>query len=251
IVPKTSIEDVAGSVASGESSWGVLPIENSIAGTVHETFDAIVRHELSITKEIFLPIAHHLLIAPVSHPVNQQLQGIKTIFSHPKAFEQCRIFLKGLPHARLLMVSDTSTAAGLVARHKNPREAAIGSLDAAKEYGLQVLVKQIQDNTKNCTRFVVVQKNQGCQMGTKATLCAVLPHVPGSLHTLLGCFAKRRLNLTKIESRPIADSPWEYLFYLDIDFGTHKKIFDDAILEAKNVVRSIKVLGTYEKGSRI
>jgi len=161
ITSHTSIENVGNSVTHGECSMGVLPIENSTAGTIQETFDTILRHKLSIIEEAFLPIAHHLLarVVPKENGATK-LHTIETIYSHHKAFEQCRIFLEPLTKVNFIMVNDTARAAELIASHHDPRVAAIGGEEAAQKHGLQILIKNIHSDRNNCTRFVIVQKRK-------------------------------------------------------------------------------------------
>lgn len=244
-----SIDDIGKSIVHGKCAIGILPIENSTAGTIQETFDTIVRHKLSIIKEVFLPVAHHLLVRVIPEGTGtEKLHTIKTIFSHYKAFEQCRTFLQSLTKVHCVVVNDTASAAELVASHRDPCIAAIGSMEAAQKHKLQVLIKNIQNDTRNCTRFVVVQKQKGHMIGTKATICVMLPHVPGSLHRLLGLFAKQNLNLTHIESRPIKDKPWEYQFTIDLEIANDAHEISKSLLEAHSTATTLTIIGIYEKG---
>ncbi len=249
IVSHRSIEDVGASVARGVVTLGVLPIENSTAGTIQETLDTLLRHRLSIVEEKFLAVSHHLLAKKrCTGRALMKPNAIKAILSHPKAFEQCRTFLASLPNAKLIMVEDTAEAARRVASENDPEVAAIGSIEAARIHGLTVLVRNIHSAPENCTRFIIVQRGRRRAGGTKATICALLPHVPGSLHRLLGAFARHSLNLTHIESRPIADKPWQYRFLIDLDLGTNAARFKKALQQARSVATDIVVLGQYAKG---
>ncbi|MEK7532902.1 MAG: prephenate dehydratase domain-containing protein [Patescibacteria group bacterium] len=252
IVSHTSIDNVGRAVANGESAVGVLPIENSTAGTIQETFDTLLRNNLSIVGERFLPVVHHLLVRKTQFGAAAvQRNAIKTILSHPKAFEQCRLFLETLPNAKLIMVHDTADAARRVAMDPDSGLAAIASQEAARAHGLRVLVGNIHSNPDNCTRFVIVQKRRNGVLGTKATISAVLPHIPGSLHRLLGSFAAHHLNLTHIESRPIGSKPWEYRFLIDLDIGKDTRLFQRSLLQARSIATTITILGIYDKGVRL
>ncbi len=249
IVSHTSIDNVGRAVANGACAQGVLPIENSTAGTIQETFDTLIRHNLSIVGEWFLPVVHHLLVRKTqSGAAAVQRNAIKTILSHPKAFEQCRLFLETLPNANLIMVHDTADAARRVAMDPDSGLAAIASIKAAHIHGLRVLIKNIHTNPTNCTRFVIVQKHPRHKNGTKATVCVVLPHTPGSLHRLLGSFAESSINLTHIESRPIENKPWEYRFLIDFEIGRNTRRFEQSLRQARSVATTITMLGRYNKG---
>ena len=252
IVSHTSLDNVGKAAANGECIEGVLPIENTTAGTVQETFDVLLRHDLSIVGERFLPVVHHLLVRKMlPGSTAARLKAIKTIWSHPKAIEQCQTFLESLPNASLIMVRDTAEAARRVAVDRNPEMAAIGSMESAQAHGLRVLVPGIQSSGNNVTRFILVRKKLHAERGNKATLCATLPHVPGSLHRLLGSFAKHRLNLLHIESRPIPEKPWEYRFLIDLDVKGRHRHFHHAIEEARLTALRLDVLGIYDKGVRL
>lgn len=243
-----SLDEVCQLVKSGVCGCGLLPIENTTAGIIEQAIDAIQHHGLHIAGEALLPVTHHLLAASMTGTDNRDRLGkIRTVFSHPKAFEQCQAFLASRKHIRCVMVSDTSKAAQLVALHRSIREAAIGSDAACSEWGLTVLVPNIQSNVQNCTRFVIVQTSQN-KRGNKVTLSVRLAHVPGSLLRFLTPITKQKLNIVSIVSRPLSDTPWEYRFFLDIDIGTNARGFSEAMDAARRSAIDLGIVGVYDKG---
>ena len=205
-----SWEDVFKAVDSGEADFGVLPVENSSAGSVSDVYDLLLKYRFFITGALDLPISHCLCALKQS-----ELSDIEQVWSHPQGLAQCSNFiaknsLKPVP------CSNTAVAAKLVAEEKRLNCAAICSEQAAKEYGLKVLKRDFQNCLQNSTRFVVISKKLYIpDDADKISLCFCLPHRTGSLHNVLCRFSSHGLNLTKIESRPLPGSSFEYLFYLD------------------------------------
>ena len=202
--------DVFAAVDKGEADFGVVPVENSTAGSVEEVYDLLLKHRFFIVGEEMLPIDHCLCGVP-----GASLSSVKRIYSHPQGLNQCRGTLAQC-HAEAVSCANTAIAADLVAKEGDPSIAAICSAQAAKKNGLVILKRQAQDIGGNTTRFIVISRNLIIEPeADKISLSFSLPHVTGSLHRTLSRFAACGLNLTKIESRPMENSRFEYLFYLD------------------------------------
>lgn len=203
--------DVLQAVEDGKADYGVLPIENSAAGSVLDVYDLLIRTHCSIVRAIPVSIDHYLLGQP-----GAALEGIRSVYSHPQALSQCAAYLKAHPTMTAHVCDNTAGAARLVAQMGDPTCAAIASEDCASLFGLEILDRHIQQNAANCTRFVSVAKEpEFSAEANKISLVFTLPHVTGSLSSTLTRFALNGLNLTKIESRPVHDRNFEYYFYLD------------------------------------
>ena len=207
-------EDVFSAVDRDEADFGVIPVENSSAGSVSDVYDLLLRYRFSIVGAAHLSIRHFLCASE-----NASLKTVKQVYSHPQALSQCSLKIKahGL---KPVNYSNTAAAAEMVAMEKNPALAAICSREAAKEYGLNILEENVQNSSANQTRFVAISKALSIpDDADKISLCFSLNHTTGSLYSVLGRFAMLGLNLTKIESRPIPDRKFEhyfeYFFYLD------------------------------------
>lgn len=204
-------EDILYSLAAGSCDYGVLPVENSRAGSVGEVFDLFIKYRCYIVKAISIPVDHYLLGVR-----GAKISEIRRVYSHPHAFPQCAAFLQKYPRFELIPYTNTATAAEHVAREGRPENAAIASRDCAALYGLDVLAKSIQTSRSNCTRFIALSRSpEVVANANKVSLFFTLPHVTGSLYHTLGRFALHSLNICKIESRPIPERNFEYYFYLD------------------------------------
>jgi chorismate mutase / prephenate dehydratase len=241
-VPQASIFHVFDEVERGKVQWGVVPIENSLEGSVNLTLDRLILTPLKIRAEIFLRISHCLL-AP-----GKRMDRIKRVYSLPQVLAQCQGWLRtNLPCCALVETESTAAAARLVRDRKDG--AAIGSRLAAATYGLNILSEGIEDNPSNTTRFLVIGAGETKKTGLdKTSIVFGTPHVPGALYHALKPFVIRGINLMKIESYPLKERLWEYLFF--VDFSGH--IDDPEIrkcmkaLEAKT--NSLKILGSYPRG---
>lgn len=236
-----NFEDVFEAVRKNKADFGIIPIENSLAGSIYENYDFLHKYNLNIAAEHNLKIEHHL--------VGLLEQKLTHIFSHQKAIEQCRKFLKKLPHITSVIHSSTAAAAKCVSEKNDIHFAAIASTDAAKLYNLSVLKKNIEDNPHNFTRFLVISNHQkSLKNADKCSITLVLKHQPGSLHNALKIFAENNLNLTKIESRPIHGKPFEYIFYIDLEFNSKNLPEIRHILNTlKKQSEKLKILGFYKK----
>ena len=247
VIPKPAFADVFQSVADGEADNGIIPIENSLAGSIHENYDLLLEHDLVITGEIKLRIVHNLIVNK-----GTKLQDIKRVFSHPQALSQCKDFLQKLDGVDRISVYDTA-AAGRRIRDDNSRdEAAIASEQAASDYGLEILASGIESNHKNFTRFLILSKELVEKVeNSKTSIVYASKNIPGVLFKSLSVFALRDIDLYKIESRPIPGSPWEYLFYLDFNGDIRDEVSQLAINHLKEIASFLKVLGSYGKGDEV
>jgi len=241
VVPCESFEDVFAAVASGTATHGILPVENSIGGSIHRNFDLLLEHDLPIVGEVTLPITHNLMALP-----GTRLEDVRRILSHPQALAQCERFLRSMSGVSVEATYDTAGSAKLVKEHNFTDAAAIASERAAQVFGLDILRAEIQDYADNITRFLVVSRagETGDQVD-KTTVVFSLPNEPGSLFKALSVFALRDIDLTKIESRPIRGRPWEYLFYVDIPIGRHDPRCARALVHLAEFARSMRTLGSY------
>ena len=238
-----SISEVFTEVERGRADYGVVPIENSTEGAVNHTLDMFVDSELKICSEVYLPIEHHLLTK------RNKISSIKRVYSHEQVFAQCRMWLEtNLPNASLTAVAST-TAAAMHATHGGDR-AAIASGLAAGKYGLNILARSIQDSRHNITRFLIIGKQEvKATAHDKTSILFTMKDKAGALHDILIPFKRRRINLTKIESRPSKRKAWKYYFFVDLD-GHHKeRKVRKALASLKNNCLFLKVLGSYPKAS--
>ena len=241
LVPCATFVELFRSVETGDAHSGIVPIENTLAGSVHENYDLLSAHPLHVVGEAELRIRHCLIAAPqVTRP------EVRRVASHPVALAQCRRFFTQHPELVAVPAYDTAgSVRDLMAGTMNA-EAAIASRLAASMYGATVLEEGLEDNTENFTRFLLIHREPLAPapgQTSKTSLMFTLGSGPGTLHRALGVFAERGLNLTKIESRPLPGRPWEYLFYLDVvDSGQG---IAAALEELRAFTSMIRVLGTY------
>jgi prephenate dehydratase len=241
LLPCESFEDVFASVAAGKVTHGILPVENSIGGSIHRNYDLLLEHDLPIVGEVTLPITHNLMALP-----GTALSDVKRILSHPQALAQCERFLRGMAGVSVEATYDTAGSAKLVKEQHLTDAAAIASERAAKVFGLEILRAEIQDYSDNITRFLLISRaGEAGEQVDKTTVVFSLPNEPGSLFKALSVFALRDIDLTKIESRPIRGRPWEYLFYVDIPIGRHDPRCARALVHLAEFARSMRTLGSY------
>ena len=241
--PYPTFDEVFDAVSSGAVNLGVVPIENSIGGSIHRNYDLLVDHEIPITGEVELDVVHCLQALP-----GTKLSDVKTVYSHPQALAQCERYLKDLG-ATVEAVYDTAGGAKLVAEQKLQGAAALASRRAAEVFGLDVLQEAVQDFEYNITRFFVIGGTPPAE-ANKTTIVFALPSTPGSLFKALSVFALRDINLSKLESRPIRGRPWEYLFYVDIESRRDDLPLARALTQLGEFAKWIRVLGTYKGWER-
>ena len=221
----------------------VMAIENSIAGAILPNYALIDGYGLAICGEFYLNIHHNLMALP-----GQTIEDITEVYSHPMALLQCRTFLKQYPHIKLIEDKDTADVAKRIQDNQLKGVAAIASSMAAESYGLEILAENIQTIKNNMTRFFILNKKEyGASMSAnKASIKFTTSHESGSLAEILTILAKHDLNMSKIQSMPIIETPWSYAFFADFVFNKYADYFN-AIKEVKKKVGAIKVLGEYTK----
>lgn len=251
-VPMMTFESVFEAVGSGSVDRGVIPIENSLFGSVHTNYDLLQAHDLLIVDEISLRVRHYLMGLP-----GTSIDAIKRVYSHPQALGQCQTFLRShLSHAEAVPVYDTAGAAKMVANKGERDAAAIASRQAAEEYGLEILANEIESNRQNYTRFLVLARESNVSPPPEAEnssmktsiVYAMRENVPGALFKSLAVFALRDLNLYKIESRPLVGSPGNYIFYLDLQGSAASETVKRALDHLREIAAFVKVLGSYPHG---
>jgi arogenate/prephenate dehydratase len=245
-VPCASFDAVFAAVAAGQVTFGILPMENSIGGSIHRNYDLLVEHELPIVGEVELSVDHCLL----AHR-GVRLADVRVVYSHPQALAQCEQYLAGLAGVEILAVYDTAGGAKMVADGARGDAAAVASRRAAEVFGLDILAEGLQDYVANITRFVVVGRTPaGAADATKTSIVFSLKSTPGALFKALSGFALRDLNLSKLESRPIRGRPWEYLFYADVDAPRSDLACGLAISQLGEFSTWVRVLGSYRAAAR-
>jgi prephenate dehydratase len=245
LLPLKSFRDVFDAAERGVADYAVLPVENTIEGSVNEIYDLLLQTKLSVVGEIYQRV-RHCLVANKGARKN----AIKSAHSHPQALAQCRGYLNrhGIES---VPAYDTAGAAKMVKENGRLDLAAIASRRAAELYGMAILDEGIEDKKNNYTRFLVLsprkRKAESRGRNYKTSIIFSVKHVPGSLFGIIGEFAVRKINLTKIESRPTKETPWEYNFYVDFEGHADDKVVKEALKEIRHKTLYIKVLGSYRK----
>jgi len=239
-VPCMRLKEVFEAVSQDRVEFGVVPSENSQAGSINDSYDLLLAYPLNIFAEVILEVSHCLMALP-----GQGLADITVIYSHPQALAQCDEFLSKLT-AEIVPTYDTAGSAKMI-REKNLRNsAAIASRRAADIYGLDILAPDIQTSVNNCTKFVAISKQKAKSASkSKTSLVFAAEHRPGSLYEILGIFATRNMNLTKLESRPSRAKPWEYVFYADFEGHQDSQVCKDAMRDLQRKAAFVKILGSY------
>ncbi len=244
VLPCPTLRDVFQIVSRGEAEVGVVPIENSQAGSINETYDLLLSHSLWITGEVELRIRHNLLVLP-----GQDLASIRKVYSHPQALAQSEVFLHE-HNLEAIPASDTAGSAKLIAEQRAIGVGAIASLAAARIYGLTVVREGIETNPENFTRFLAMAPTPTPRRGpSKTSIVFTTENKPGALHRALGAFATRAIDLTKLESRPRRQRPWEYLFYVDLEGHQEDPLLAAALEELAGSCIFIRILGSYPKAT--
>ncbi len=241
--PYTSFIKVFDAVHKKEVSVGIIPIENSLFGSVHENYDLLDRYPLNIIGEVKLRVSHMLMAIP-----GVKLSDIRHVYSHPQALGQCDQFLQTLHNMEIVAVYDTAGSAKMISEHQMQNAAAIASIAAARLYGLHILKRGIESNHHNYTRFLVLSARPiKVRKNAKTSIIFSLKNIPGALFKALSVFALRNIDLEKIESRPIIGKPWEYLFYLDFSGSTAENNCQHALEALGDVTSHLRILGSYTK----
>ena len=244
VIPRENFRDVFEDVQRGRSTFGVIPVENSLFGSVHQNFDLLQEYSLKIVGEVKLRIKMNLMALP-----DTKLGDIKDVYSHPQALGQSDSFLRKLKNVTIHQFYDTAGAAKMIAEKQLLTSAAVASEQAALHYDLKILKKGIETDHRNFTRFVVLSKKAiRPEHRAKSSLIFATKHVPGSLVHCLSLFSERKINLLKIESRPFVGKPWEYLFFVDVESNQTNREFASALKALKEMTSYLKFLGSYEIG---
>lgn len=238
-----SFDHVFKAVESGMCQYGILPIENSTAGSVNAVYDLMIRHNFSIVRSARLKVSHNLLAKP-----GTKLEDIRDVYSHEQALHQCAGYLAGLKNVAVHVVENTAVAARMVAQSDRSDVAALSSRFCAEQYDLEIVQDNVQDQDNNYTRFICISKKPEIYPGADRTsLMMTLPHKPGTLYNVLAKFYALNINLQKLESRPLPNREFEFMFYFDVEASVYapemEKLFRD--LEAES--EQLRYLGTYHE----
>ena len=242
-----AFDDVFDLVNSGDVTFGFIPVENTIAGTVVENYDLLFANDIFVIAEAYLPIRHTLL-----GKKGARLEDVKEALSHPHALKQCKAYLKS-KNIKMVPTYDTAGAAQMVASGNRLDCAAIASALCAEIYDMEILERNIQSNSSNTTRFFVIANKENVPANHKTgktTVAFKTRHYPGALVDCLKIFQKYNLNLTKLESRPIPENPWEYVFYAAFEAGIDSDEVKSAIGELTLHALFVKLLGSYPKAEK-
>ena len=245
VLPCTDFDGVFEAVSQGQTERGVLPVENSLAGSIHRNYDLLLRYDLSIVGEVQIPIAHQLIALP-----GVTLADVKKIYSHPQALAQCEHSITELlPHAERVSTYDTAGSIKMIKEQNITAGAGLASERAASIYGMNILQPEMQDDAENYTRFVVVAPEPIIPEGeAKTSIVFSMENVPGALFKSLAVFALRDIDLTKIESRPLQGKRWQYLFYIDFIGSQYEERGRNALNHLQEITSFFKVLGSYPRG---
>ena len=236
-----NFEGVFQAVDQGLCQYGILPIENSTAGSVKKVYDLMIRHNFSIVRSFRLKVDHNLLAKP-----GTKLSDIKEIYSHEQAINQCSDFLHGLPNVKIIPVENTAVAANMVASTNRTDVAAISSHACEELYGLISLADGVQDKGNNRTRFICISKNLEIYPGSdKTSIMMILNHKPGALYKVLARMYVLGINVIKLESRPIPDKDFEFMFYFDLETSIYSEEFIQLMCELDDLCEEFKYLGSY------
>lgn len=237
-----SFRDVFEALAKGKIQYGILPIENSTSGSINEVYDLIGEYEFHIVGEKYLKVEHNLL--GVEGTV---LSDVRQVYSHQQGLIQCSRYLSGHPEWKLKLYYDTAGSAEYIAREGLKSKACIAGKNAASIYGLCIVGENIQNNTNNSTRFVIISKDKNADKDAdKVSIVISVAHKPGSLYGILKHFAENKCNLMKIESRPLEGKAWEYFFYIDFSGNVNQKTTEDVLSVVEKECSYFRLLGNYK-----
>jgi chorismate mutase/prephenate dehydratase len=243
-LPCIQLKEAFELVSHNKVEFGIVPLENSQAGSINETYDLLLAYPLNIFAEVILKVSHCLMALP-----GQKLEDITTIYSHPQALAQCAEFLSKL-NVEIISSYDTAGSAKMIKEKKLRNCAAIASKRAADIYELEILALEIETSVNNYTKFVAISKQKAkLAQRNKTSLVFAAEHEPGSLYRILGIFATRNINLTKLESRPSRIKPWEYIFYTDFEGHLDGEVYQEAVRELQREAAFVKILGSYPQAT--
>jgi prephenate dehydratase len=249
IVPTLTFKDLFQSLKHQHADYGIMAIENMVAGSILPNYNLLRTSNMKIIGEIYLRIIQNLVALP-----GQTIDQIREVYSHPMAILQCQTFFEEYPHIRLIESVDTALSAKEIADKQSKGVGAISSSQAAEKYGLEVMYPSIESNKMNYTRFLILtDKDEQIEFAepvNKSSLQFALAHEIGSLAKILSIFSYFNINLTKIQSLPIVGQEWEYFFYVDVEFSDYK-IYQHALDSVKPFTSALEILGEYHKGKSI
>ncbi len=238
-----SFQGVFSAVDNGLCRYGVLPLENSTAGSVNKIYDLMMKYNFSIVRSVRLKIDHHLLAKR-----GTKLSEIREIFSHEQAINQSTEFIKSLGNVKATVCANTAIAAQMTAQSDRRDVAALSSRSCAELYGLECLASSVQDKGNNYTRFICISKKPEIYPGAdKTSIMMILPHRPGSLYKVLARFYSLNINLIKLESRPIPDRDFEFMFYFDLETSIYSPKFAELMADLDGLCEEFKYLGSYSE----
>lgn len=239
--PKPNFRAIFDAVKSGEALYAVIPLENSLSGSIHENYDLLLEYDLEIVGEITLRIVHFLIGRP-----GTRLEDIRRVISAAPAVQQCRQYLDRFPGWEIVTMNATASAVREITRSEGTWDAAIGSREAADFYGMEIIAEGIETNPMNFTRFVVIASTPAVKNAArKSSLVYSVGNQPGALYETLKIFQENRINLVKLESRPIHGRPWQYMFYADLEADVRSIEFVPILSELKSKTDFFKVIGSY------
>lgn len=242
VKPCESLDDVFKVVERGDVLFGIVPVENSLEGIISRVYDLLLDSSLRVCGEIELRVVHCLIASPEA-----RLDTIKKVYSHPQALGQCASFLKHFGR-ELIPTYDTAGSVKMIKEKEIIDGAAIASARAAEIYGMKIIASEIEDNPNNFTRFFILSPQDSPPSGNdKTSVVFSVKHKPGALYDAIKAFAVKNINLTKIESRPTRQKPWEYNFYLDFDGHRQDKVSQEALKDLEEASLFVKILGSYPK----
>ena len=238
-----SFEHVFKAVESGMCQFGVLPIENSTAGSVNKIYDLMLEHNFFIVRSARLKVSHNLLVKP-----GVKLEDVREIYSHEQAINQCSDFLGSLKNVKITVCENTAVAAQMVSQSDRTDVAAISSRLCAEQYSLQRLKTSVQNQGSNYTRFICISKTPQLYPGAdKTSIMMIVPHRPGSLSHILTKFSILGINLTKLESRPLPEREFEFMFYFDLEASVYAPEMERLFLDLESECETIRYLGSYSE----
>lgn len=236
-------EEVFDAIDRGVCRYGVLPLENSTAGSVNKVYDLMMKYNFTIVRSVRVKVSHCLLALP-----GARMEEIREIFSHEQAINQCADFLKQHPEIRVTPCANTAMAAQMVAESGRRDIAALSSHNCAHLYGLQTLANAVQDKGNNYTRFICISKNPEIYPGANHTsIMLTTPHSPGALYRIIARISSLGINLTKLESRPLPDQDFEFMFYFDLDMSVYSPALMHLIADLDSLCETFRYLGSYSE----
>lgn len=241
--PRETFEQVFQSVRAKNPLLGIIPIENTLSGSIHQNYDLLLENSVRIIGEVNLRIELNLIA-----PQGIEFSHLKTVYSHPAAIGQCRNFLKNHPAIDVVPTYDTAGSVKMIAEKGLSGVAAIASRQAAEDYKMNILLSEIEDYPENYTRFLIISaENINFGNPNKTSIVFATKHIPGALFKSLSVFFLRDLNLLKIESRPLRGKAWQYIFYMDFEGSMDQETSINALRHLEEIAEFIKVLGSYPR----